>query len=91
MTPGEGDLVEAQRTVTYANGMSRSTRRTIAVRVVANRIRRGTTLSRRVLAELDKLELSRLQTVMSEAVAYGEISFPAPCRRVARPQRRSLR
>jgi hypothetical protein len=35
-----------QRTVTYVNGRSRSTRRTITVRVVANRIRRGTTLSR---------------------------------------------
>jgi chromosome partitioning protein len=46
VTPGEGDLVEAQRTVTYVNGRSRSTRRTITVRVVANRIRRGTTLSR---------------------------------------------
>jgi chromosome partitioning protein len=32
-------------------------------------------LSRHVLAELDKLELPRLQTVMSEAVAYGEIGF----------------
>lgn len=75
VTPGEGDLVEAQRTVAYANGMGRSTRRTIEVRVVANRIRRGTTLSRHVLAELDKLELPRLQTTMSEAVAYGEIGF----------------
>ena len=75
VTPGECDLVEAQRTVTYANGMSRSTRRTIAVRVVANRVRRGTTLSRHVLAELDKLELPRLQTVRSEAIACGEISF----------------
>lgn len=75
VTPGEGDLVEAQRTVAYANGMSRSTRRTIEVRVVANRIRRGTTLSRHVLAELDRLELPRLQTTMSEAVAYGEIGF----------------
>ena len=28
-----------------------------------------------MLAELDKLELPRLQTVMSEAVAYGEIGF----------------
>jgi chromosome partitioning protein len=75
VTPGEGDLIEAQRTVAHANGVSRSTRRTIAVRVVANRIRRGTTLSRHVLAELDKLGLPRLQTVMSEAVAYGEIGF----------------
>jgi hypothetical protein len=47
VTPGEGDLVEAQRTVAYVGGLSRSTRRTIAVRVVANRIRRGTTPSKR--------------------------------------------
>jgi chromosome partitioning protein len=75
VTPGEGDLVEAQRTVSYVHGLSRSTRRTIAVRVVANRIRRGTTLSRHVLTEIEALELPRLQTAMSEAVAYGEISF----------------
>jgi chromosome partitioning protein len=75
VTPGEGDLVEAQRTVSYVNGLSRSTRRPITVRVVANRIRRGTTLSRHVLTELETLELPRLQTAMSEAVAYGEISF----------------
>jgi hypothetical protein len=36
---------------------------------------RGTTLSRHVLAELDKLELPRVETTMSEAVAYGEIGF----------------
>lgn len=75
VTPGEGDLVEAQRTVAYVNGLSRSTRRPIEVRVVANRIRRGTTLSRHVLAELEALKLPRLQTATSEAVAYGEISF----------------
>jgi chromosome partitioning protein len=43
--------------------------------VVANRIRRGTTLSRHILAEVEVLKLPRLQTAMSEAVAYGEISF----------------
>jgi chromosome partitioning protein len=75
VTPGEGDLVEAQRTIGYVNGLSRSTRRPIEVRVVANRIRKATMLSRHVLAELSKLELPRLQAVMSEAVAYGEISF----------------
>ena len=75
VTPGEGDVVEAQRTVTYVNGLGRSTRRTIPVRVLANRVRRATTLSRHVLSELDKLGLPRLQTALSEAVAYGEISF----------------
>jgi hypothetical protein len=52
-------------------GLARSTRRAIPVRVVANRIRRQTTLSRHVLAELDRLGMPRLQTVISEAVAYG--------------------
>ena len=75
VTPGEGDLTEAQRTVAYVAGLGRSTRRTIPVRVVANRIRRATTLSRHVLAELGTLGLPRLQTVLSEAVAYGEIGF----------------
>jgi chromosome partitioning protein len=75
VTPGEGDLVEAQRTVSYVEGLGRSTRRTIPVRVVANRIRRATTLSRHVLSQLGTLGLPRLQTVLSEAVSYGEISF----------------
>lgn len=74
-TPGEGDLIEAQRTVGYVDGLGRSTRRTIPARVVANRIRRGTTLSRHLLAELDELHLPRLRTTLSEAVGYGEISF----------------
>jgi chromosome partitioning protein len=43
--------------------------------VIANRIRRGTTLSRHLLAQIDALELPRLETTMSEAVAYGELSF----------------
>jgi chromosome partitioning protein len=75
VTPGEGDLVEAQRTVSYVEGLGRSTRRAIPVRVLANRIRRATTLSRHVLAQLEALGLPRVQTVLSEAVTYGEISF----------------
>jgi chromosome partitioning protein len=43
--------------------------------VIANRIRRGTTLSRHLLAQIDALELPRLETTMSEAVAYGELRF----------------
>jgi chromosome partitioning protein len=75
VTPGEGDLVEAQRTVAFVGGLSRSTRRTIPVQVVANRIRRGTSISRHVLAELDTLELPHLSTSMSESVAYAEVGF----------------
>ena len=45
------------------------------MRVIANRIRRATTLSRHVLTQMDALKLPRLQTVLSEAVAFGELSF----------------
>jgi chromosome partitioning protein len=75
VTPGEGDLIEAQRTVAYVEGLGRSTRRAIPVRVMANRIRRATTLSRHVLSELGTLGLPRLQTVLSESVSFGEIGF----------------
>jgi chromosome partitioning protein len=64
-----------QRTVADVAALARSMRRDIPVRVVANRIRRQTTLSRHVQAELDRLALPRLQTTISEAVAYGEMSF----------------
>jgi chromosome partitioning protein len=75
VTPGEGDLVEAQRTVTYVEGLARSTRRSIPVRVIPNRIRRATTLSRHVLSQLEVLGLARLQTALSESVSFGEVSF----------------
>lgn len=45
------------------------------MRVVANPVRRQTTLTRHVLADLDRFGLPRLETPMSEAVAYGELSF----------------
>jgi chromosome partitioning protein len=66
--------MEVQRTVAHVAGLARSTRRAIQVRVVVNRVRRNTTLARHVAAEIERLELSRLNTTMSEAVAYGEMS-----------------
>jgi chromosome partitioning protein len=72
-TPGEGDVTEAQRTVAFVEGLSRSTRRKIPVRVIANRMRRGTTLSRHLIAELERLGLPQLKTSLSEAVSFGEL------------------
>jgi chromosome partitioning protein len=43
--------------------------------VVINRVRRNTTLARHVSAEIDRLALPRLDATISEAVAYGEMSF----------------
>jgi chromosome partitioning protein len=74
-TPGEGDIVEAQKMVAFVQATARTIRRDIGVRVLANRIRRGTTLSRHLLAQIEALELPRLGTTLSEAVAYGELGF----------------
>jgi len=74
-TPGEGDIIEAQRMVGFVQATGRTIRREIEVRVLANRIRRGTTLSRHLLAQIEVLGLPRLDTALSEAVAYGELGF----------------
>jgi len=75
VSPGEGDVVEARKTVGFVEGLARTARRPIPARIVPNRIRRGTTLSRHTLSEIDVLALPRLQTALSEAVAYGELGF----------------
>jgi chromosome partitioning protein len=74
-SPGEGDIVEAQKMVAFVRGTGKTIRRDIQVMVLANRIRRGTTLSRHLLTQIDALELPRLKTTFSEAVAYGELGF----------------
>jgi chromosome partitioning protein len=74
-SPGEGDIVEAQRMMAFVLSTAKTIRRDIAARVIANRIRRGTTLSRHLLAQIAALELPRLTTTLSEAVAFGELGF----------------
>jgi chromosome partitioning protein len=68
-------VVEARKTVAFIEGLARTARRPIPARIVANRVRKGTTLSRHTLSELEALSLPRLQTSLSEAVAYGELGF----------------
>ena len=75
VSPGEGDVVEARKTVGFIEGLARTARRPIPARIVPNRIRRGTALSRHTLSEIEALSLPRLQTALSEAVAYGELGF----------------
>ena len=75
VTPGEGDVVEAGRTVGFVEGLAKMARRPIPVRVLANRLRRNTTLTKHVLAEMDATGLPRLRANLSEAVSYGEMSF----------------
>jgi chromosome partitioning protein len=75
VAPGEADVIEAGRMIAAVTGLARSTRRPIPALVVINRVRRNTTLARHIAAEIDRLQLPRLTTTLSEAVAYGEMSF----------------
>jgi len=75
VAPGEADVIEASRMIASVAGLARSTRRLIPALVVINRVRRNTTLARHIVAEIDRLQLPRLATTLSEAVAYGEMSF----------------
>ena len=71
---GEADITEAEKTMRLVEGLARAARRDIPARVILNRVRR-TSLARHADAELKHAQLQRLQTSLSDLVAYGEISY----------------
>jgi len=73
MVPGEGDVTEAARTVELVAGVASAARREIPSRVVLNRVRSSTALSRHAAAEVGSLP--KLDTGLSDLVAYGEMGF----------------
>ena len=73
MVPGEGDVTEAARTVELVTGVAAAARRAIPARVVLNRVKPSTTLSRHATAEA--AALPRLASCLSDLVAYGEMGF----------------
>jgi chromosome partitioning protein len=73
MVPGEGDVTEAARTVELVAGVAAAARRDIPARVVLNRVRPATALSRHAAAEA--AALPRLAASLSDLVAYGEMGF----------------
>lgn len=73
MVPGEGDVTEAARTIELVAGVSSAARREIPARVVLNRVRATTALSRHALSEA--ASLPRLTATLSDLVAYGEMGF----------------
>jgi chromosome partitioning protein len=73
MLPGEGDVTEAERTVRLVGALAVAARRDIPARVVLNRQRDTTALSRHAAAEAGSLP--RLKTTLSDLVAFGEVSF----------------
>jgi chromosome partitioning protein len=73
MVPGEGDVTEAARTIELVAGVASAARRHIPSRVVLNRVRPSTALSRHAAAEAGALP--RLDAALSDLVAYGEMGF----------------
>jgi chromosome partitioning protein len=73
MLPGEGDVTEAARTVELVAGVASAARREIPARVVLNRVRQSTTLSRHAASEA--ATLPKLNASLSDLVAYGELGF----------------
>jgi chromosome partitioning protein len=73
MVPGEGDVTEAARTIELVAGVASAARRDIPARVVLNRVRSSTALSRHAAAEVGTLP--RLGVSLSDLVGYGEMGF----------------
>ncbi|WP_145145474.1 ParA family protein [Roseomonas gilardii] len=73
MVPGEGDVTEAARTVELVAGVASAARREIPARVVLNRVRPSTALSKHAAAEA--AALPKLTTTLSDLVGYGEMGF----------------
>lgn len=73
MVPGEADITEAARTLELVAGVSTAARRAIPARVVLNRVRSATALSKHALAEA--ASLPKLEASLSDLVAYGEMGF----------------
>ncbi|MFL5289798.1 MAG: P-loop NTPase [Rhodopila sp.] len=73
MVPGEGDVTEAARTVELVAGIASAARRDIPSRVVLNRIRLSTALSKHATTEA--ASLPKLKACLSDLVAYGEMGF----------------
>src|SRR3954454_2066499 len=71
---GEADVTEAERTVGLVMALAKAARRDIPTRIVLNRVKR-TTLARHALTELSAAGLTRLDAILSDLVAYGEMTY----------------
>jgi chromosome partitioning protein len=71
---GEADVTEAEKTIRLAEGLARAARREIPARVLLNKVRR-TQLSRHAAKEIAAAGLPKLNSSLSDLVAYGEMSY----------------
>jgi chromosome partitioning protein len=71
---GEADVTEAEKTVRLVEGLARAARRDIPPRVLLNRVKR-TQLARHAAREIEAAGLPLFSAVLSDLVAYGEMTF----------------
>jgi chromosome partitioning protein len=71
---GEADITEAEKTMRLVEGLAKAARRDIPARLLFNRVRR-TSLARHAEAEMKQAKLHRLETSLSDLVAFGEMSY----------------
>lgn len=71
---GEADVTEAEKTIRLVEGLARAARRSIPARLLLNRVRR-TGLARHAQQEITTANLPRLDAVLSDLVAFGEVSY----------------
>jgi chromosome partitioning protein len=71
---GEADITEAEKTIRLAEGLARAARREIPALILLNKQRR-TQLAKHAAKEIANAELPRLDTALSDLVAFGELSY----------------
>lgn len=71
---GEADITEAEKTIRLAEGLARAARRNIPALILLNKQRR-TQLAKHAAKEIANAELPRLDTALSDLVAFGELSY----------------
>ena len=74
-TPSRADIEQAAKTLQLVEGAARASRRAIPARVVPSRIKITTAVSKHAMAELDAADLPRTTAMVSDRVAFAEMTF----------------
>ena len=74
-TPSRADIEQAAKTLQLIEGAARAARRAIPARVVPSRVKVTTAVSKHAMAELDAAELPRTAAMVSDRVAFAEMTF----------------
>ena len=74
-TPSRADIEQAAKTLQLVEGAARASRRAIPARVVPSRVKITTAVSKHAMAELDAADLPRTTAMVSDRVAFAEMTF----------------